>query len=448
MNGQIFVIGHVNPDTDSIAAALGYAWYLRERDGANAVAARAGAINPQTAWVLKKLELDPPLLLNDASPRFEAVTRRLDTALPDAPLRDAWAIASRTWGVAPIVNEDGTPFGLVNGSSLFRYLSQAVGPHPHRQEARISEILDLPCKDVANTEVPKFKFGSRIRDSLNRILREEGDDFWVVDENGIYVGVCRQRDVLNPPRLKIVLVDHNEPRQALAHLEDADLLEILDHHRLGNPSTHVPIRFTVDIVGSTSTLVSEQIEEAGLSAPSRIAGALLAGLLSDTLILTSPTTTERDKKAAERLGRWAFVKNGPLAGENIQSYGKQVLDAGAGLSARDPDEVVSTDLKVYEADSYRFAIAQAEVTDLVQLAEHLDKLRDALKELRDKRALDFAMLLVTDVVRGSSRLLVTDEPPELSDLPYPPLPDGTRRAEGVVSRKKQLLPVVLGLLER
>jgi len=448
MHEQIYVIGHVNPDTDSIAAALGYAWCLRERDGLDTVAARAGAINPQTSWVLKKLDLDAPLLLNDASPRFEAVTRRLNTATPESPLRDAWAIASRTWGIAPVINEDGTPFGMVTGASLFSYLSQVVGPHPRRQETTISEILELPCKDVCNTEVPAFKIGGRIRDSLNRILREEGDDFWVVDENGLYVGVCRQRDVLNPPRLKIVLVDHNEPRQALAHLEDADLLEILDHHRLGNPSTHTPIRFKVDIVGSTSTLVSEQIEEAGLSAPPQVAGILLSGLLSDTLVLTSPTTTERDKKAAERLGRWAFVKSSPLAGETIQSYGQQVLDAGAGLSSREPDEVVNTDLKAYEAGNYRFAIAQAEVTDLLQLTEHLETLNTSLKALRDKRALDFAMLMVTDVVRGSSRLLVTDEPPELGDLPYPVQTDGTRLAEGVVSRKKQLLPVVLGLLER
>jgi manganese-dependent inorganic pyrophosphatase len=448
MHEQIYVIGHVNPDTDSIAAALGYAWCLRERDGVDAVAARAGAINPQTAWVLKKLDLDAPLLLNDASPRFEAVTRRLDTATPESPLRDAWTIASRTWGIAPVINEDGTPFGLVTGASLFSYLSQVVGPHPRRQETPISEILELPCKDVCNTEIPAFKISGRIRDSLNRILREEGDDFWVVDESGQYVGVCRQRDVLNPPRLQVILVDHNEPRQALAHLEDADLLEILDHHRLGNQSTHVPIRFTVDIVGSTSTLVSEQIEEAGLSAPPQVAGMLLSGLLSDTLVLTSPTTTERDKKAAERLGRWAFVKKGPLAGETIQSYGQQVLSAGSGLTSREPDEVVSTDLKAYEAGNYRFAIAQAEVTDLLQLTEHLDKLNTALKALRDKRALDFAMLMVTDVVGGSSRLLITDEPPELGDLPYPTQSDGTRLAEGVVSRKKQLLPVVLGLLER
>jgi manganese-dependent inorganic pyrophosphatase len=448
MADRIYVIGHVNPDTDTVAAAMGYAWLLRERDGADTLAARAGAVNPQTAWVLKKLGLDALFLLNDASPRFEAVTRRLDTAKPDSPLREAWAIASRTWGVAPVVDEDGTPRGLVTGTSLFTLVSQLVGPHPQRQELRLAEILDIPCHEACKSNVPKFVANSRIRDSLNKILREEGDDFFVVDEKGLYVGICRQRDLLNPPRLKVILVDHNEPRQAIANLEEAELLEILDHHRLGNPSTRLPIRFTVDIVGSTSTLVSEQVEEAGLSAPPPLAGMLLAGLLSDTLILTSPTTTERDKKAAERLGRWAFVRGGPLAGETMQSYGKHVLSASAGLSARKPDEIVSTDLKLYEADGYRFAIAQAEVTDLLQLAEHLESLRAALTALRDKRGLDFAMLMVTDVVNSSSRLILTDEPPELSDLPYPPQPDGTRLAEGVVSRKKQLLPVVLGLLER
>jgi manganese-dependent inorganic pyrophosphatase len=445
---SIYVIGHVNPDTDSIAAAMGYAWCLRERDGIDTVAARAGAVNPQTAWALKRLGLEAPVLLGDASPRFDSVTHRLDTTLPETPLREAWAIASRTWGVAPVVDAEGLPFGLITGGSLFAYLSETVGPHPQRQEMKIAEILDTPSQYACRTGVSQFKASARIRDSLNRILREEGDNFFVVDENGLYVGVCRQREVLNPPRLQIILVDHNEARQALANLEDADLLEILDHHRLGNPSTHVPIRFSVDIVGSTSTLVSERIEDAGLSAPPSIAGLLLAGLLSDTLILTSPTTTDRDQKAAERLGRWAFVRNGPLAGETVDSYGKQILSAGAGLSSRKPEEIVSTDLKAYEAGGFRFAIAQAEVTDLVQLSDHLEPITQALVTLRDKRALDFAMLLVTDVVGGSSRLLLTNEPSELSDLPYPKQSDGTRLAEGVVSRKKQLLPVVLGLLER
>jgi manganese-dependent inorganic pyrophosphatase len=443
----VYVIGHVNPDTDTIAAALGYAWLLRERDNQDVVGARAGPLNPQTTWVLKRLGKEPPVLLNDASPRFESVTRRLDTTTPESPLREAWAIAGRTWGVAPIVNPDGTPYGLVNGPSLFDFLSHLVGIHPRRQEMRLAEILDLPCQEATNTQVPRFQVDKRIRDSLNRILRQEGDDFLVVDEDGHYVGICRQRDVLNPPRLQLILVDHNEPGQALGALEEAEVLEILDHHRLGNASTHMPIRFTVEVVGSTSTLISERIEAAGLSAPPDLAGLLLAGLLSDTLLLSSPTTTQRDRLASERLARWALVPNGPLAGETVETFGKQILQAGSGLTSRDPKEIVSSDLKLYEANDVNFAIAQVEVTDLLQLDDHKEALAKALIDLRDRRGLDFTMLMVTDVVRGTSRLLIPEEPPVLNDLPYPRQPDGTRMTEGVVSRKKQLLPVVLGLLE-
>jgi manganese-dependent inorganic pyrophosphatase len=243
------------------------------------------------------------------------------------------------------------------------------------------------------------------------------------------------------------MVDHNEARQAVGSIEEAELLEILDHHRLGNASTHMPIRFSVDVVGSTSTLVSERIEEAGLSAPPKIAGLLLAGLLSDTLILTSPTTTDRDRHAAERLARWAFAANAPLAGETIRSFGEQLLRSGSGLSSRAPKDIVSSDLKLYEAGGQRFAIAQVEVTDLLQLDEHLEELRQSLEAMREQRGLDWAMLMVTDVVLGASRLIMVNEPPALSDLPFPCRADGSREARGIVSRKKQLLPVVLGLLE-
>jgi len=301
MQNKTYVIGHVNPDTDSIASAMGYAWLLRQRDGVDTVAARAGALNPQSAWVLKQLTLDPPILLTDASPRFESVMLRLDSIRPNAQLGMAWTLASRTGGIAPVVDEDGKPYGLINGYSLFKYFTQTLGPRPG--DTTVREMMSAPCQDAADTNVPKFPANGHIRDFLNRILRDEVDDYWVVDEHGHYLGITRQRDLLNPPRLKIILVDHNEPRQAIAALEEAELLEILDHHRLGNSHTHTPIRFTVDIVGSTSTLVTEQTAEAGLSMPPAFAGVLLAGLLSDTLILTSPTTTARDKEAAERLAR-------------------------------------------------------------------------------------------------------------------------------------------------
>jgi len=447
MESKTYVIGHVNPDTDSIASAMGYAWLLRERDSMDAVAARAGALNPQTAWVLKQLNLEAPLLLTDASPRFDSVMIRMDSLRPDAQLGAAWSLASRTGGLAPVVDEEGKPYGIIHGYSLFKYFSETLGPQPG--DTTVRELMTAPCKDAADTTIPKFSANGHIRDSLNRILRDETDDYWVVDENGLYLGIARQRDILNPPRLKVILVDHNEPRQSIAALDEADLLEILDHHRLGNPYTHQPIRFTVDVVGSTSTLVTELTAEAGLSMPPDLAGALLAGLVADTLILTSPTTTNRDKQAANTLSRWAFVGGSPLKGETLESFGRSVLGAGAGLSNRKPEEVVSTDIKSFESGGFKFAVAQAEVTDLVQLTEHLEPLRNALDALKDKRGIDFAMLLVTDVVRGTSRLLITSEaPPILNDLPYPPLADGTRQAKGVVSRKKQLLPAVLGLLDR
>jgi manganese-dependent inorganic pyrophosphatase len=448
MMQPIYVIGHVNPDTDSIASAIAYAWLLRERDGQEVVAARAGAINSQSAWVLKTLSLEAPVLITDASPRFESVMRRLDTTLPQQPLSDAWAIASRTNGIAPVVNEDGTPFGMINGRTLFAFISQQVGVKPDKKKIAISDLLNSPCDQAANIHIPKFLANTKIRDVLQRLLREEGDEFWVVDEAGRYLGICRQRDLLNPPRLKIIMVDHNEIQQSIGSAEEADLVEILDHHRLGNPTTHLPIKMSVDIVGSTCTLVSEKIEEAGLSAPWKIAGVMLAGLLSDTLNLISPTTTERDKAAAERLSRWAFVRGGSLENETRDSFGVKVLSASAGLSTRTPLDVVTGDMKVYTAGKYKFAIAQAEVSSLNEVSSHVEPLLLALDELKKSAEVDFSMLMITDVVRGSSRLLLSSNAPSIMDeLPYQPLPDNTRLAEGVVSRKKQLLPVVLGLLE-
>jgi len=443
---KIYVIGHINPDIDAIASAMGYAWLLNSQDDDDFVPARAGPINAQTAWVLDRVGMHPPELLADASPRFEVVVQRFESVTPERPLSEAWVIANRTGTVAPVVEADGKPYGLITGLSLFRLLSQLVGAHPEQQQMRLSEIFDVPSRDVADVDVPKFQAGLRIRDALPRILRKERNDFWVVDEEGRYLGVCRQPDLLNPPRLKLILVDHNEVGQSIGSLDEADLLEVLDHHRLGNPPTRLPIRFRVDPVGSTSTLVSERIEDSGISAPPALAGLMLAGLLSDTLGLTSPTTTKRDHQAAERLGRWAFVSGG-LLDEDVASFSNHLLQVGVGLAARDPASVVNGDLKIYDTAKNCFGIAQVEVMNLIKLSDHLDSLNEALNRLRDQRGLEFAILMVTDIVDGSSRILMQGAPLVLDDLPYKRLLDGTLDARGVVSRKKQLLPVVLALLE-
>jgi len=447
MRSATFVVGHVNPDTDSISSAIGYAWLLRERDGMDTIAARSGVINKQTSWIMNYLGIEMPYLLTDASPRFESVARRYDTTLPDQPLSKAWSIASRTGGIAPIVNEDGTPFGLVNGTSLFHLLDQLVGPNPEKKQITLQEILDLPCAQAADLNVDQFNKNTRIRELLKKVLREERNEFWVVDDNGKYVGVVRHRELLNPPRLKLVLVDHNEAQQAVSSLEEADLIEILDHHRLGNPPTNAPIKFTVEPVGSTSTLVTEQIVEAGLAPPPEIAGLLMAGIISDTLNLISPTTTERDQKALQRLSRWAINPSSKLKDETIDSFAEKVLASGTGLGSQPPDEIVSSDIKVYTAGENKFVISQVEVSDTYELDKYLDPLSEALKKLRQSKGLDFAVLMITDVVRGSSNVLIENPPAILADLPFMRNPDGTFSAEDLVSRKKQLVPAILSLLE-
>ncbi len=447
MRSPIYVIGHVNPDTDSIASAIGYAWLLHERDGKDAIAARSGVINMQTGWVLDFLGLKAPYLLNDASPKFGSVAIRMDSTTPDRPLFEAWGIASKTGGVAPVVNEDNKPFGLVTGASLFKLMSEFVGPDARSTKTVVNQILELPCHEAADTSVPHFNASARIKDLIRKVLREDGNDFWVVDDNGKYSGIARKSDLLHPPRIRLILVDHNEAQQAVSSFEEAELLEILDHHRLGNPPTNAPIHFTVVPVGSTSTLVTERIADAGLAAPPDIAGVLLAGIISDTLYLISPTTTDRDKNAVKRLSRWAFTSDSPLAEETIDSYAEKILASGSGLSARKPREIVAADIKTYEAGQFKFSISQVEVSDLYELKEHIKGLRNALEEYRESKGIDFAVLMVTDVVRGSSRILMVNPPAIFEDLPFTKQNDGTLLAKGMVSRKKQLVPIILSQLE-
>jgi manganese-dependent inorganic pyrophosphatase len=441
----VYVIGHLNPDTDAIAAAMGYAWVLRERDGLNAIAARAGGLNAQTAWVLKTVGLEPPRLVSDASPRFERIARTLPPIAPDRPLREAWAVAATGRTGAPVVAPDGHPLGMVTGDSVFRFLSRLMEQRQDLDNVSVSRLLSVPCGDAMDTDGPRFPLGMRVRDGRARVVREERDDFLVIRDDGSYFGVVRTPDVLNPPRMRLILVDHNEPAQAVGALDEADLVEVLDHHRLGNPPTNLPIPFTTDPVGSTSTLVSERAAAAGLKPPPGLAGLMLAGLLADTLILKSPTTTERDRQAAARLGGWALGPAG-LPYESWQAFGEAVLAAGAGFGVRSVQSILNEDLKLYEGGTVKFGIAQAELANLHELSDRLPEVRQGLEALRTAKGLDLAVLMVTDVVRGSSRLVLAGEQGTLADLPYKRLPDGTLDAPGVVSRKKQLLPAILGLV--
>ena len=448
--GPIYVVGHRNPDTDSVTSAIGYAWLLRERDKLDAQAARAGQINPQTAFALRTFDVDLPSLLSDASPRFGSVTRAIEPLTPDRPLQEAWALLARTGRVAPVVDANRAPFGLVTGASVFNFLSAhavvKLGASPDALgQIPFGQVLATPCGDAVERDAPRFEASARIKDALPRLLRDERDTFWIVD-NGRYAGVCYKSDLLHPPRTRLILIDHNETGQMISGLDEAELLEVLDHHRLANPPTHMPIAFHVDPVGSSSTLVAERAMRSGLTVPRPIAGALLSGLLSDTLVLKSPTTTARDRVAAVQLATWAFPdQSDPY--KAMLDYGWQLLQAGAGLESRSTESIVSGDYKEYDSAGLRFGVAQVEVTDMLEIESRLDELRAALCAMEKNRGLNFAALMVTDIVGGTSRLLTCLDSHDLDGLPYPRRHDGTFEMPGIVSRKKQLIPAIFSALQ-
>ncbi len=444
---SILVIGHRNPDMDAIASAVGYAWLLNEINEANYMPGRTGQVNSQTAFALDRFGVDAPALVTDVRPRVGDLSESLPFLNEGQTLLNACQTIARTRRPAPLLDAQQKPVGLLSGAGLFAHLAEALSS---TSVLALAKEFDLPAEtavDSASTILSDEEF---VRDVLGQVLRSEQDDFIVVDDNGRYVGLARRATLMNPPHRKVVMVDHNELAQAVAGLEEAEVIEVLDHHRLSTIPTAVPIRFYVDPVGSCSTLVLERAVEVKKSFPAGIAGILLCGILSDTLVFRSPTATPRDYAAAIKLARMAKLTPAHADDEQamnaISELGEALLASSAGLGNRTGDEIVSTDIKFYEESGFKVGIAQVEVSNFSELASRLDDIQEALQKLVDTQKLGLAMLMVTDVVRGNSRLITAGMPRIITELPYPRLDDDTLDAPGMMSRKKQLLPAVLAAL--
>jgi manganese-dependent inorganic pyrophosphatase len=440
---SILVIGHRNPDMDAIASALGYAWLLSALHNVPYTAARTGEVNAQTAFALMRFGVEAPMLVPDVYGRVGDLIEPLEALQRGETLLAAVQRIAATRHPVPIVDAESKPLGLLSGEALFGSLAEALSSTSVLELAR---SLDRKVESVLDGSGIVLRANERIRDVIGQVLRAAQDEFLVVDEQNTYIGLVRKSALLAPPRRKVVIVDHNEPQQAVAGLEDAELLEVLDHHRLGNMPTAMPIRFRVEPVGSCSTLVAETAFEHALTFPPALAGLLLCGILSDTLILRSPTTTPRDERAALRLAELSGIAAEPDRREALESLGRDLLAAGAGLGERLAEEVINADLKFYNTNGLSAGIAQVEVTSFGELTPRLPDLLRALQALAETHKLALALLLVTDVVRGNSRLVAVGQERLIAALPYRRLDDGTLDAHGVVSRKKQLLPAVLAAL--
>jgi manganese-dependent inorganic pyrophosphatase len=426
---RTYVIGHQRPDTDAIASALGYAWYLNAIGQENVTAARAGQPGEQALFALKRFEQPAPMLLAGVAPTFGHIAAPQPSVLPDAPLPAAMARVAEGDRVVPVVDAQGRPSGIVTSLALAR---------AYMAPMNVTLMLAQPCQTIADTATT-FRERDRLSDHRNSMLRSEIDDFMVVSEDGRYVGIATRRHILQPPRARLILVDHNELSQAVADADEAEIVAVLDHHRLANPATATPIPFVVDPVGSTSTLVAEYCRNRSLEPPAPLAGMLLSGLLSDTLVFRSPTATDRDHAAAAWLAKLANVE--------VEVYGDELLHASPGLTARTPDEIIDTDRKSYQMGGTLVSIGQVEVTVLQELPERRADLLAALEERRQREGLALICLMVTDVVLGRSRLLCQGENWVLQALPFTRIADGEFDLDDMVSRKKQLVPVLMAVLE-
>ena len=303
----------------------------------------------------------------------------------------------------------------------------------------MSEICAAPpCGEIAEA-IPTFQSRAKISDHRGAILRTEESEFLIVDERGRYDGVAMQRRLLQPPRAKLILVDHNELTQAVSGADEAEIIGVVDHHRLGNPPTAAPIPFLVDPVGSTSTLIAELCRTRRLTPPRGIAGMLLSGILSDTLVFRSPTTHERDFDAADWLGGVCRI--------DVLLYGEELLRSAPGLAARTTDDVLDGDRKEYDMSGWRISIAQVEVTGMQEVPQQRDELLAALEDRRQRENLGLIALMITDIVTGRSHLLALGERNILDALPFGRLSETEWDLEDVVSRKKQLAPAVQDAIE-
>jgi manganese-dependent inorganic pyrophosphatase len=257
----------------------------------------------------------------------------------------------------------------------------------------------------------------------------------VVGDDGRLVGLAFKTDVISPPRPRLVLVDHNEIDQAVPGADEAEIVEVLDHHRLGGglKSTQ-PIRFVMEPVGSTCTLVARQFRAAGIEPEPAIALAMASGIISDTLNLRSPTTTDVDRDVLVWLRGLCRV--------DLEAYAREFFEIGSALRSSAPADVIREDCKEFTEQGTRFSISQIEETGFDLFWERKEELRAALEEHARRQRLEFAALLITDVVTNGSLLLLSRESDAWEEVNYPRLDRGLYALEHVVSRKKQLLPLI------
>jgi manganese-dependent inorganic pyrophosphatase len=293
--------------------------------------------------------------------------------------------------------------------------------------------LSMPIWHIMNRNVLTVALDQPLDEVRDRLARQRTVP--VLNQDGRVAGVVSRSDVINPVRHGVYLVDHNERSQTVDGLDDAELLGIVDHHRIADIQTGAPIYFRNEIVGSTSTIIAGLFEEAGLAVPPPIAGILLGGIIADTVLFRSPTSTPRDRRVAKELGSIANVEPAEL--------GQEIFRRASDLSGRTPREILTTDFKEFRIDDLPFAIGYMETVQKRQVAELGDELLREMAALKSSRGYASLLFIVVDIVHNETEILIMGLEKEIPEALGEPLvsPHSIIMA-GVVSRKKQVVPIL------
>jgi manganese-dependent inorganic pyrophosphatase len=537
---RVYVTGHRNPDTDSIASAIGYAELKRRLDPRNEyVPVRLGELNAQTRWVLERADTDEPPLLPHILLRVSDVMReRFPLAEHGEPVREVGLIMARDdVDLVPIVDDGGELVGAMTERALARrYVRESrkaskldaptavsaitavleggqlvgegdtevsgrvwvlamateslplgfeagdvvvVGNRPDAQRIAIEtgvallvtsngtkpddEVLALagergtavvtspldsyvtsrmitlsaPCRALMDREPLVVRPDDLLTDVSENVKDVEYRAAVVVDGGRRPVGLVTRGDLVNPQPRRVLLVDHAEQAQSVIGVEHAEIVEILDHHHIGSIETRIPVRATFDPVGSTATLVIERFRQSGMEPTRSTATLLLGAILSDTVILNSPTTTERDHAVVEYLESVLTV--------DPTEFGREMFENTSDLTRVSADEIVKRDAKDYEAGGHTLRIAQVETVGQ-DLGERRQELVEALDAVRDREGHALVALMVTDIMGKNSKLYVSGEKPAVERAFGRPKDDGVIDLPGVMSRKKQVVPPLLAAL--
>jgi manganese-dependent inorganic pyrophosphatase len=538
---HVYVTGHRNPDTDTIASAIAYAEYKNLVDPENFYApARLGEVNTQTEWALKRSGAESPKLLPHIMLRVKDVMHRdLLTAHRDDPLRNVGlAMSRRNFGQVPILDDDGSLIGLVTERDLARmYIRESrgastfadspvyvgamvevlegellvgeedrqysgnlwvismsvesmgqsmqpgdvvvIGDRPKSQRRAIDlgagvlvvsngvrpekEVLEMaremgttvilspldsyvtsrliqlsvPCWEVMSENPLTVDPDDLITEITESVMEVHYRAAIAVDHNNVPLGVVSRTDLLNPQPRRVLLVDHAETGQSVKGVEKAQVVEILDHHHIGDIETTTPIPAVFDPVGSTATLIVERFKASGLRPEESTATMLLAAVLSDTVVLNSPTTTERDREVVRYLEEILDV--------DAEAFGMEMFEASSDVSDVSAEEIVNRDAKEYRTTSGKMSVSQVETVG-TGLLERKDELLDALEDLRARNGYIFSALMVTDIIEGGTELLCAGDCAPVERAFDERTEDGVIDLPGVMSRKKQVAPRLLAVL--